>query len=219
MNKQTKLFDLMEKNFLALLSQIYYNIFDSIIALKRDDDGLLKSQICEVFIGVDAFSRYNKILEGMDEKDLDKDNKERFTSWLNNFVLTEKNEVYREHKGELNIDAGKLWILRNSLVHYYGLPPVSKMGASFGLSGGDADVIHDRVRKFKELGNKAIILIHPTWLIKACLHGFLLQLDSMKRMIVDSPSIYVERIRKAHRIIIEEGGVMVSTDGKVAKYW
>lgn len=215
----TQEFDKIEKAFLSHLNKIFTDLNDSIKILRKTQGSLVKSELCLAFIAADTFSRFNKIIQGATEEELDKNIEERFKLWFRDFVFTDKNETYVEHKDEINCDTGIVWKLRNSLIHFYGLPDPQKTGGSIALSGGDSKLMRERERKFKAISNQSVKLIQPYWLIEAIKSGLLVQLLSMKELIEKTPNEYVRRVLLAHKIVMREGSVYVSNDDPINQYW
>ncbi len=210
MNSQE--FDVVEKEFLAYLKDVHGRIHDSVNSLHTKEGKHINSQLCLMFIGADTFSRFDRVFQGMNEQDIDRNNKERFSKWLKDFVLTEKNEAYSKFKSEINCDETLLWELRNSLLHFYGLPNFEKLKKHVGFVSGFGNVVEIE-RLFKEKGRR-VHLIEPIRLINAINEGLLVQLMQMMEMIKTNPSEYIKGVLLAHKLIQLEGAVVVSGTNK-----
>jgi len=119
-------FNKIEKEILSHLKKIRDDIGNSVEILRKNDKTLVKSEVCLAFIGADTFARFYEIMKGEREDD----SKKRFRVWLDAFVFTEKNEEYRKYKNKIKCGSATAWELRNSLLHFYGLP--KRGGACFG---------------------------------------------------------------------------------------
>lgn len=213
-------FDKIEKYFLAYLKRVLDDISNSISILRKNKPELVKSELCLAFVCADTFSRFHRIILGIREEDLDKKIEGRFKTWFSEFVFTSKNEVFVKHKAEINCDTNTVWELRNSLIHFYGLPrPDEQSGVPVTLSGGNADLMRQREQRFREISGKQIKLVHPYFLIEAIKAGLLVQLLSMTEMIKQSPSAYANGVLRAHKIIGAEGTVYVSNEHPISKLW
>jgi len=219
MTLTTQKFDKIEKAFLSHLNRIFTDLNESITILRKTKNSLIKSELCLAFIAADTFSRFYKIIQGASEEELDSKIEERFKHWFKDFVFTEKNETYAEHKEEINCDTGIAWKLRNALIHFYGLPDPQKTGGSIALSGGDSKLMRECEKKFKAISNQSVRLIHPYFLIEAIKSGLLVQLLSMAEMIKQRPNDYVKSVLLAHKIIMREGTVYVSNNDPINQKW
>jgi len=205
-------FDKIEKELLYNLHRIRAGITETIRTLREKGNAgqFIKSELCMAFICADTFSRIYKIYQGSTEDELDHEIGKRFKSWFACFVFTEKNSIYRDYSAEINCDVGFAWEIRNSLVHFYGLPDPQKNGFFTSFSTGvDAAYMRYIERRFKERG-KTVKVLHADYLIKAILDGLLPQLEAMTEMIKENPREYVDRVLLAHKIVMEQGGVVVT---------
>jgi len=183
----------------------------SIKILRKKDKLLIASELCLVFIGVDTFSRFYKILYGQKEE-LDKEISKRFKKWLDDFVFTKENKIYRKHKNKIKCDSGMAWKLRCSLLHFYGLPKLNNEYISIGtLPITEEAGLKKLVRKTRD---KGIRQINPNYLMKAILHGLLLHFKHMKDMIKNNPDEYIKGVLDCCKIMEEEGIVYVD-GGKI----
>ncbi len=196
--------DKIEKEFLAQLQTYFFEINSSIQNLRTNKDNpLIRSQLCLALIGADTFSRFKLIFDGMREG-LDFDNEKRFKGWLNTFVFTEENEVYLKNKEKIKCDAGIVWQLRNSLLHFYSFPE-SKNEQHIGFVFNFSESLRNKFENgFKKVGQK-VTLIDAYYLIEIILHGFLLQLRKLAEMIKNFPKQYIDAVLFAHKIVMQEG--------------
>gem|GEM_PF-5776815 len=207
-------FEIIERQFLDNLRKIHDDISESIKVLGKNSPPLIKSQLCMAFICADTFSRTFWILKGAEISQLDSDISQRFRSWLENFVFTDKNEIYKSHKGEIRCNADLAWKLRCALLHFYGLPSSEQTNnMQVGWFNGSKEQIDSIEEKFENL-NRNVKLISQSRLIQAILWGLLAQLNFMRNMIEKSPSQYVERIKIANEILQNEGAVTISMNKK-----
>jgi len=210
--------DKTEKEFLTQLNTYFLEINDSIITLRNAPKGpFIRSQICLAFIAADSFSRFYAIFKGKREG-LNVNNEKRFKNWLNAFVFTKKNEIYRSKKNKIKCDAGMVWHLRNSFLHFYSFPNLkneNKIGFMFNFSNDGRKKIHEKIEKgLKEDGYK-VTFIDVYFLIEAILKGFLLQLQDVIEMIEDSPNQYIDTVLFAHNIIMEGNAITIDLKNKI----
>lgn len=200
-------FEETEKEVLAQLYQIFTDLNTSISILKKGDKSLVKSAICLTFVGADTFSRFQCLLLG--DKDLENNNKKRFKSWVNEFVLTERNCVYKDHRDKINCNAFALYEFRNAIIHFYGLPrdPKIIIGAT-DKQNRTYKIIRAALKRSKE----DYKIVNPNYLIQAILEGLLVQLISMREMIVKNPTLYIDGIRRCHLVLQQEGTQYVKDD-------
>lgn len=210
-SKAQQEFENKEKFVLGYFKTLWSEIRDSIENLRNGNNFLLKSEICLAFIGADSLSRFKELLEtGKEEKN----NEDRFRDWLDNFVLNDKNEVYKNNKNKIKCNSYDLYKLRSSLIHFYGLP--SFKDKLIGFSSLD----ENSNKKFKELvkqdEEKSVMLIDPYILIDAILQGFLTQLEITRNMIKDGDQlnhqIYISGIIKIYEIVQYEGSSFFKKD-------
>jgi len=199
-------FDKIEKEFLKHLNNYFKEISDSIRQLRKNEgDPLIRSQLCLAFIGADTFSRFYRIFKGeRDKVKLNEDNEGRFKDWLNSFVFIEDNEVYIKNREMIKCDAGVVWRLRNSFLHFYSFPKQKETENRILFFFNVPRQEHQRIeKKFKNHGHR-VIFIDVYYLISAMLEGFLVQIKDMVRMIKEQPKEYIEAVLFAHQITMHE---------------
>ena len=204
-------FNEIEKFVLEYFQTLWNEIHKSIYELRNNSPELVKSEVCLAVIGADSLSRFREIITEGEEKE--NNNEPRFRKWFDDFVLNDKNEVFKKHKKQINCDSYLAWKLRNSLLHFYGFPLLKSEFISFAI------LDEDRTKKFKQLVlqnhfGKQVRVINPHHLIEAIQIGFLTQLGILKEMIEGSneseKETYIKGIVKFHEIIQNEGSVFVS---------
>lgn len=198
-----------EKYVLNYFFLLWRDVKNSIYSLRNSDSKLLKSELSLVFIGADSLSRFREIIvTGKEEKN----NEDRFREWFDDFVFNEKNDVYKKYKREINCNSLIAWSLRNSLLHFYGLPRSKSEYVGFGT------LDQGLLKKFKVLvsqnhNGKQARLINPYRLIEAILGGFLTQAEVLSQIIKGSNDLeketYVRGIIRCYEIIQDEGTVHV----------
>jgi len=139
------------------------------------------------------------------------DNEKRFRLWLDAFVFTEKNEEYRKYKNQIKCDSATVWGLRNSLLHFYGLPKSGRIG--FGQWPEDEQ---KKLREYIKVNKlqQSFRIINPYYLIKAILRGLLLQLLFFTELIKNSPQKYIDGILRCYQITQYECSVFVDLNKK-----
>jgi len=205
-------FNEIEKYVLEYFHGIWTDVRESIYLLRKKNSKLVKSELSLVFIGADALSRFGEIVTtGKEEKTSQK----RFRDWIDSFVISERNEAYNKHRPEIGCNSFVLWKLRNSLLHFFGLP--EKELICFAA-------VDEVTRKsFKDYVVRArpgqrLIVVNPYRLIEAVLQGFLMQTESLMEMIKGNndseKEVYVKGILKCYQIIQNEGTVHVPFNKK-----
>jgi len=209
----TEEFNQIEKEFFGEMQRIFNEINDSVKHLRKEKR-FIKSELCLVLTCADSFSRFYKVFQGYNENELNNKNEERFKAWLNDFVFTEENEIYKKQKEKIYCNSDSVWELRNSLLHFYGLPKPQKDGTRISFcSSGNSDEC-EKLKKFiKERGEK-IVLIDPYQLIELIFYGLLVQLEKMKEMIKNEPKNYIDRVLLAHKIATTEGAAFIDISKK-----
>jgi len=202
----------IEKEFLIQLNTYFLEIMDSIITLRNATKGpFIRSQLCLAFIATDTFSRFYAIFKG-EREELNINNEKRFKNWLNAFVFTEKNEVYRSKKNKIKCDVGVVWHLRNSFLHFYSFPNLkNKIGFVFNFS----DDRHKKIEEGLKKDGYKITFIDVYFLIEAILKGFLLQLQDIIEMLKNSPNQYIDTVLFAHNIIMKENATTIDLKNKI----
>lgn len=207
-------FNEIEKYVLDYFLSLWNDVRNSIYSLRRSDPRLLKSELSLVFIGADSLSRFREIITtGTEEKS----NEDRFREWFDDFVFNEKNDTHKNYKNEINCDSSTAWKLRNSLLHFYGLPSSKSEYVGFGTL--DQDLVKKfRAFVFHNHNGKQARLINPYRLIEAILGGFLTQGEVLSQMIKGNndlgKEIYVRGIIRCYEIIQDEGTVHVPFEKK-----
>lgn len=207
-------FNEIEKYVLEYFLSLWNDIRNSIYSLRKNDSKLVKSELCLAFIGADTLSRFREIITtGKEEKS----NEDRFREWFDDFVFNQRNEAYSQHKNEIGCDSSTAWKLRNSLLHFYGLPDLKSEHVGFGA------LDQTLIKKFKTLvsrnhSGKQTRVINPYRLIEAILGGFLTQGEVLSEMIKgvndQEKEIYAKGIVKCYEIIQNEGTVHVPFEKK-----
>lgn len=204
MNVTQEKFNNMEREMLNHLKKIWDDISNSVEILRKNDKTLVKSEVCLAFIGADTFARFYEIMKG--EKN---NNEKRFRLWLDAFLFTEKNEEYHKYKNQIKCDSATVWELRNSLLHFYGLPKSGEIG--FGQWSEDEQ---KKLREYIKVNKlqQSFRIINPYYLIKAILRGFLLQLLFFTELIENNPRKYIEGTIRCYKIVEKECSVFINLD-------
>src|SRR3989338_1722075 len=159
----------IEKYVLEYFLSLLGDIKNSIYSLRKSDSKFLKSELSLAFIGADSFSRFREIITTGKEK---KSNEDRFREWFDDFVFNQRNEAYKKYKKEIVCDSSTAWELRNSLLHFYGLPNLKSEYIGF------ATLDQTLIKKFKTLvsqnhSGKQTRVINPYRLIETILGSLL----------------------------------------------
>ncbi len=202
-------FNEIELSVLQYFNNVWSEVKESMELLRKGNERLIKSEICLVFIGADSLSRFAEIITTVEER---KRNEDRFREWFNHFVFSDRNDVYKKYKQEINCDSFIAWKLRNSLLHFYGLPNLESEYIGFGTL--DANLIEKlKIAVSNNHDGKRARVINPYRLLEVTLNGFLIQLETLKEMIEGSDDgkkeKYMRGIVKCYEIIQKEGSVYV----------
>lgn len=198
--------DKIEKEFLRGFINYFNEINDSINLLRKNKDNpLVRSQLCLAFVCIDAYSRFHKIFLGeRDIKSLDEDNRNRFKNWLNMFVFTPKNKLYRKYRKRIKCDASTIWRIRNAFLHFYSFPKPIKGENRILFFFNVPERQHRNIENtFRARGHK-IVFIDAYILIKAIFEGVLLQCEYLKEMLKERPKDYINAVLFAHNIVMQE---------------
>ncbi|TSC63465.1 MAG: hypothetical protein Athens041674_97 [Parcubacteria group bacterium Athens0416_74] len=202
-------FDEIEKFVLEYFHGIWSDIRESIYTLREKDKKLIKSEVCLAFIGADSLSRFREIVT-TGEKD-EKKNEDRFREWVDSYVLNDKNEAYRLNKKEIGLNSSDFWRLRNSLLHFYGLPASEPYIGFATMDEVSRREFKDHVNKNKN--GKSYRIVNPYRLIEVILQGFLMQTEVLMEMIKGTndmeKEMYVRGIVMCYEIIQTEGTVHI----------
>lgn len=198
-------FNEIEKFVLTYFQSLWTEINQSIHVLRKSGPELVKSELCLCFVGADSLSRFREIVNtGKEEKD----NDERFREWIDDFVFNQRNDVYKKYSREINCTSFIAWELRNSLLHFYGLPNLEN--EIIGFATLDTELIRKlRIFARESHPGKQIRVINPYRLIEAMSSGLLTQLESLQKMIGGqddaSKETYARGIVRCFEIIEVEG--------------
>lgn len=202
-------FNDIEKNVLQYFNSLLGDIRNSVYILRKNNPRLLKSELSLVFVGADSLSRFGEIIAtGREEKG----NEDRLREWLDAFVFNERNETYKKYKKEINCDSSTAWKLRNSMLHFYGLPRQRSEYVGFGT------LDQALIKKFRAFvsenhNGKQTRVINPYRLIEAIFSGFLIQCELISEMIKGDNDLeketYAKGMVRCYEIIQNEGTVFV----------
>src|SRR3989338_8270185 len=207
-------FNEIEKYVLEYFLSLWNDIRNSIYSLRKNDSKLVKSELCLAFIGADTLSRCREIITtGKEEKS----NEDRFREWFDDFVFNQRNEAYSQHKNEIGCDSSTAWKLRNSLLHFYGLPNLKSEYVGFATLG---QTLLEKFKAFisQNYHGKQARVINPYRLVEAILGSFLTQGGVLSEMIKGNNNLeketYVKGILKCYEIIQNEGTVHIPFEKK-----
>jgi len=209
----------LERDLFNNLQEYFTDLYQSILKLRLKHEPYnphARSQLCIAFIAIDTFSRFSEIFEGVRGEELNKDNAKRFKKWVTNYVITERNDVYKTNRDVLRINQYLFWKLRNSLLHFYSFPQ-SEDGVSLGFVFDFSTDQHKRIEAgMKEKGIKCKF-IDSHFLIQAIFTGFTLFMLDLKQQIEDSPEKYIDSVKYAYEIVQKENmkTLLISEDYKL----
>jgi hypothetical protein len=205
--------DAVEKEFLKNLNDLYFqDIRNDVQTLRKHRPESIKSQLCLAFTLADSLSRIHQIFSGVRGDDLDKNNEDRFRSWTDSFVLTEKNEEYKKYKGLIAPNSKTVWSIRNSFLHFYSFPK-STDGEYIIFGHNLSAEVNKNVKKaFTEKGHKVITNIDAFRLIEAIFSGFLVQLIDLTEKIKTEPKKYIDNVLYARDILFTQSAKVVFKD-------
>ncbi|MBU4338405.1 hypothetical protein KKD57_02490 [Patescibacteria group bacterium] len=204
--------DTTEKEFLKNLNNNYFqDIRDDVQTLRKNRPESIKSQLCLAFTLADSLSRIHKIFLGTRGSDLDNNNEARFRAWVDNFVLTEKNNEYKKYKGLIAPNSKVVWNIRNSFLHFYSFPPATKEKEEYIIFGHNLSIkTNSNIKKaFREKGCTSITYIDAFRLIEAIFSGFLIQLLYLREIIKTNPDQYIKNVLYARDILFTQSAVVV----------
>lgn len=223
-------FEKKERAALEHIKKTYTDFYFAEKALREKDyRRCLESILILSFVVVDTMSRFHEIVEA--EKTCSAEvrrvgsfplirylflrqrtksnNEERFCKWINKFVLSDRNPIYKIDKENINLDSKLIWKLRNSLVHFYGLP---------SLRGGKGQQIMLVNGPWNNPSGKRLQELHRT----AGLDLRIIDVDGLRRAIYatlepwfgyllevqrNDPVKYVEAFLKIHKVTSMESSV------------
>lgn len=201
----------LEQEFLSILKGFFDDIHRDIYLLRKTEKKSFKSQLCLTFVLADTMSRVHRIFQGYRDQDIDKNNEERFRKWIDDFVLNDKNEKYKKHRGQIAPNSKSLWEIRNSFIHFYCLPDPEKSYAvfSFGLDNDFNKKIISGLRKASE---KEVYSVDGYHLMDAILEGFTIQLLGLRDMILNNPKSYIDHVKYAYNIFRQQSTKMIDIE-------
>ncbi len=211
MSLPQELWDKEEKEFLQAMFSIFNEINFTRKILSQHIKKTFRSQLCLYFILIDSFSRIEQIFAGKREDELNTNNEARFRSWLDRYIFTQENKYFKKYRGGLGGNSKNIWLLRNSFLHFFSLPPADKVGGYIVVSFGTPPPIFKKLySKIKQEKKKDVIELNAHHLIDAIHEGYLLQLKCLTDMITGDPVKYTESAKYAHKILMEQSAVPVS---------
>lgn len=125
-------FEKKERKVLEHMVRVYSDVINTEKTLEeKASNKFLESTMILAFVLADSMSRYFQEMEfRRDENGI------RFKRWIDAFVLNSSNDFYQEWGDDINCDSELVWKLRNSLVHFYGLPDLSNRNEQIMLLNG-----------------------------------------------------------------------------------
>lgn len=223
MNTAQDEFNKKERFVLKFIIDYHKDLLDSVDILGKSNPPFIKSQLCLAFIGADTFSRFYQILTKQEKieppnileriksffckKTVNYQNKKRFTDWFYNFVLNDRNGIYKDNPEKFKeCTASYLWRLRCSLLHFFSFP-----GKKYGNYVVGTTTMITEFKTFrnqlkpndkKKLNPK---FVYYPELIGAIFGSVKNQAEELVKMIKDTPNDYISAINKCFDILQSEG--------------
>ncbi len=192
------------EQFFLIMSKNRNSIKNDIEILRKSESQSIPSQTCLIFVFADFMSRIYRIFQGTRGNDIDSDNKRRFINWMEKFVLSNKNSVYKIHKNLLGLNGESLWKLRNSFLHFYSFPSSKQMAGyvifQFNVKRNPGEMILSELRK----KHGTVYRIDIYCLIDAVLEGHDLFLKELSNQIDNDFDRFVDNLLYAYSILKNE---------------
>ena len=161
----------------------------------REKIGIMLSLIC-----IDVISKWSEIYE-LEEN---KANKKRFYKWVDDFIYTHENPIYSENEKEFKSTITKevVWKLRNSLVHFYGLP-VKINNRRLGIFNKKFENSDPLLKILKE---NHVNILNFTIFFNAIKEGIKLFGEKIAKNSLNKSPKHIKGILKMYEIYQDEGG-------------
>lgn len=214
-------FEKRERKVLGHMVRVYSDVMNVEKFLRKENyKKFMEDIMILVLVLADSMSRFFEIIEsgtdvnseGTKLKTKGK-NKERFTKWIDTFVLNEVNNIYRERKKDINCDSEIVWKIRNSLIHFYGLPDLSKENEQIMLLNGSWH--EERGEKMiKFFKNKGVNLraIDIDGLRAAILESSRPWQGYLRQMLEQEPQKYLTAVLKLLEVTEKECSAKIDTE-------
>jgi len=205
-------FEEKERKVLEHMVRVYTDVIDVEKLLREENyQKFMEDIMILVFVLADSMSRFFEIMENAGDKDKKKlKSRERFTKWIDTFVLKEENNAYKGRKRDINCNSDIVWKLRCSLVHFYGLPDLSDRNEQTMLLNGPWNNKKGRemVQFFKKKGiNLKIIDIDGLEL--AILKSLALWQKYLLKTLKEEPEKYIAGILELLEVTEKECSVKI----------
>ncbi|MFC1662890.1 hypothetical protein ACFL04_01830 [Patescibacteria group bacterium] len=149
-------------------------------------------------------------------QDLQDTPKNRFQRWYDVFCKTDNNEEYKRGSDWKNVSSARLYNLRSSLVHFFGLSQESE-GTYFSLVSNELpEKDRKELSKLTNKHGKKTVVFRPRDFHKLISSGGVLMLESWQSMIQEAnrgdeekKKNYIDGINRIWSKIQLEGAVMV----------
>lgn len=216
-----------EKKALEHIVKIYVDINETIMVLEKQDRGkFMLGSLALTFVLADTMSRFYELMEfgehklgliyrvlGLNNKNRFKriNNQRRFKKWIKAFVLTDENKIYRARKNDINCNAELIWRLRNSVIHFFGLPDfISKNSRIMLLNGSwqNDKRMQKMIEHFKKEGVN-IKIIDINGLRDAIVDSNKVFMKYLINVLRGNQDKYLQGILLIHRITEREGTAII----------
>lgn len=165
----------------------------------------VRSQMSILIIFIDVLSKIWDLFYFRDRW-----NKNRFTSWYDEFIATDNNKYWKDNEGIQRLNSDLFYNLRNSLLHSFALPKSDERWINIALN---RNAPQSEIDRLKGLNN---IVITPTDLFNLINDWVNLMLKRMELKKEDIDDYY-RRIINVWKAIEEEWAVILSNEDFLIK--
>lgn len=191
-----------EKSILSFFVEARGEIAEVIKSEKNSDRVKVIQSFVLVEIMASYWNEYRKA--GLKPND-------RLEAWINEFCLNEKNKIYEKSKRLKVCTSLCLCRLRNSLIHFFGLPNEKTM------EGVNVVIMGDEIAQEKEDGfvsdlKETTLIIRPNELWDLFINGYSLMVDKfLKNIDTDKSSqlVHMRGIKRIYKKAQEESALVI----------
>lgn len=166
---------------------------------------LHRAQLLMAFTLADILSQYWMLYLEKTQRQSD-----YFQEWLSEFCLSEVNQVYNQEYYLRKLDSEKLYKLRNSITHFFGLPREFKVVVF--PEEHDPRKIKRFVDIFKKDLNMEIYPVQSQKIYTMIINGGNLMIERMREQIARDPDVYFNGISRIYSDVEDRGIKTVSVD-------
>lgn len=192
------------QKFFLIMNKNRNAIKNDIEVLRKNEFQSVPSQTCLIFVFADFMSRLDKIFQGARGNNIDSNNQKRFVNWMENFVLNDKNSVYKKYKNLLELNGKSLWKLRNSFLHFYSFPSSKKMGGYIIFQFNVKEYPGEKILSELKKKHGVIYRVDIYLLIDAILEGYDLFLEELTNQLDNNFDKFTDNLLYAYSILKNE---------------